>query len=196
MSQYGEVHVKHGRYKVKGDFHTIQPSSPIRNRDDNNKLIGITNPRQLVHIHSYGGEAPFFEGLGQGRLLATRCDNSQCEYKGTVYQPFRIHCPDCLSKNTVFDMTDLARETGHIHTFMTCERSGAFNSLEKPIRFINIEFEGILTILMSYLLVGDAQIGKRVRPIFRKTDPTFSITDLAWVIDGTKAGQLPAGFSF
>jgi hypothetical protein len=37
--------------------------------------------------------------------------------------PFRIHCPDCLGKNTVIDLTDIARKTARIHTFMVCERS-------------------------------------------------------------------------
>jgi hypothetical protein len=196
MSLFGQAQVKNGRYKIKGDFHSIQSSTPIRNADNNNQLIGITNPRQLIHLHSYGGEAPFFEALSKGKLLATRCDNQDCEYCSTIYQPFRIHCPDCLAKCTIIDMTDTARKTGRVHTFMTCERSGAFNTLDKPIRFINIEFEGITTILMSYLIVGEAHIGDRVLPVFRMTDPTYTITDLAWVTKGTGADQLPAGFSF
>lgn len=196
MGQIGKAKVKNGRYRIEGDFHAALPNSPIRNEDDNNNLLGITNPRQLVHMHSYGAEAPFFEGLGQGKLLATRCDNPECEYKGTVYQPFRIHCPDCLARCSTFDMTDIAQKSGKVHTFMTCERSGAFNELEKPIRFINIEFDGVNTILMSYLLVGEAEIGKKVLPVFRKENPTFTITDLAWVVEGTKSDMLPKGFSF
>jgi hypothetical protein len=39
------------------------------------------------------------------------------------------------------------REPTYVHTFMVCMRSGAFNMLEKPIRFINIEFKGVSTIL-------------------------------------------------
>ncbi len=113
----------------------------------------------MVYIHSYGGEAVFFESLGRGRLMATRCDNPGCESRGTVYQPFRIHCSDCLGRNTVFDMTELAQKTARVHTFMVCERSGAFNVLEKPIKFINIEFDGVATILMSYLSVGRPEIG-------------------------------------
>ena len=77
-----------------------------------------------------------------------------CETKGTIYIPFRIHCPDCLGKNTVIDMTDIAKKTARVHTFMVCERSGAFNLLDKPIKFINIEFDGVATILMSYLSIG------------------------------------------
>ncbi len=193
---FGQVHVKKNRYKLKGDFHHLTPNMPIRNADDGWKLMGVTNPRAMTYIHTYGGEAAFFEGLGQGKLLATRCDNPDCEFKGTVYQPFRIHCPDCLRKNKIIDLTEKAKKSSVIHTFMVCERSGAFNSLDKPIKFINIEFEGVDTILMSYLSKGDPEIGMRVVPIFRTMNPTYTILDLSWVPEGTKEKELPEGFSF
>lgn len=196
MSMFGQVHVKNRRYKLKGDFHHLTPNTPIRDADDGWKLMGVTNPRDMTYIHAYGGEAPFFEALSEGKLLGTRCDNPDCEFKGTVYQPFRIHCPDCLGKNTVIDMTDIAKKTSRIHTFMVCERSGAFNILDKPIKFINIEFEGVSTILMSYLSAGDPEIGMKVVPIFKTTSPTYTILDLSWVPAGTKESGLPEGFSF
>ena len=196
MSMTGQVHVKKGQHKIKGDFHHLEFGEPIRLADDNWRLIGITNPRRLTHMHSYGGESHFFENLSKGKLMATCCDNKKCETKGSIYQPFRIHCPDCLGKNTVIDMTDLARKTAKVHTFMVCERSGAFNLLDKPIKFINIEFDGVCTILMSYLAIGEPKMGLRVVPIFQKLDPTYTILDLAWVPKGTKENQLPKGFSF
>ncbi|MBN2080267.1 MAG: hypothetical protein JW838_14955 [Spirochaetes bacterium] len=196
MSMFGQVHVKNNQYKIKGDFHHLTPNTPIRNADDGWKLMGVTNPRDMTYIHSYGGEAIFFESLSQGKLMATRCDNPKCESKGSIHQPFRIHCPDCLVKNTVIDMTDIAKKTSKIHTFMVCERSGAFNILNKPIKFINVEFDGVCTIFMSYLAVGDPKMGMKVVPIFKKQDPTFTILDICFVPDGTKADQLPQGFSF
>ena len=196
MSMIGQVHVKNGQYRIKGDFHHLELGLPIRLADENWRLIGITNPRQLTHMHSYGGEAPFFENLSKGKLMATRCDNPKCETKGSIYQPFRIHCPECLGKNTPIDMTDLAKKTAKVHTFMVCERSGAFNILDKPIKFINIEFEGVDTILMSYLAVGEPEMGMQVVPIFKIVDPTYTILDLAWVPEGTKKNKLPEGFSF
>ncbi len=196
MSMYATVRVKDNVYKVKGDFHHLTPNTPIRDLDNGGKLLGVTNPREMTYIHSYGGEAIFFESLSKGKLMATRCDNPKCEAKGTIYQPFRIFCMDCLGKNTVIDMTDLAKKTATIHTFMECQRSGAFNVLQKPIKFINIEFEGVATILMSYLAVGEPEMGMRVVPIFQTTDPTYTILDLAWVPEGTKKNKLPEGFSF
>jgi uncharacterized OB-fold protein len=179
---------------MRGEFHTIEPNQPIRN--EAGKLCGVTNPRRLVHTHSYGSEHEFFDGVAQGRLLGTRCDNADCEvgYQ-SVFVPFRIHCPDCLQRTTTVDLTEVANRSGTVHSFMITERTGAFNTLEKPIKFINIEFEGVCTILMSYLLCGEPAIGDRVVPIFAKS-PTYTIVDLAWVPEGTPESELPEGFSF
>jgi uncharacterized protein len=196
MSMFGQVFVKDNKYKIKGDFHHLTPNTPIRNADDGWKLLGVTNPRDMTYIHSYGGEAIFFESLSKGKLLATRCDHADCESKGTIYIPFRVHCPDCLSRNSIIDLTEVAKKTARIHTFMVCARSGAFNALDKPIKFINIEFDGVATILMSYLSVGEPTFGMKVVPIFKTSGPTFTILDLSWVADGTKEEQLPEGFSF
>ena len=196
MSMFGQVYVKNNKYKPKGTFHHLTPNTPIRDADDGWKLLGVTNPRDMTYMHSYGGEAIFFESLSQGKLMATRCDSDNCGQKGTVYMPFRIHCPDCLGKNSVIDLTDTAKTTARIHTYMVCERSGAFNILDKPIKFINIEFDGVATILMSYLSIGDPEFGLKVVPIFKTSGPTFTILDLSWVPDGTRQEDLPEGFSF
>lgn len=184
--------VVENRYRIKGSFHRMERGTPIR---EGQKLCGVTNPRDMTYIHSYGGEAVFFEGLSQRKLHASRCDNPKCETKGSIYLPFRIFCPDCLCKNNVIDFTDTARKSARVHTFMTTERTGAFNALTKPIKFINIEFDGVVTILMSYLSAGEPEMGMRVMPIFRVKDPTYTITDLSWVPVGTPAQQLPEGFS-
>ncbi len=190
----GTVKVVNGRYRPSGKFHYAYPNAPIY--DEKGRLVGITNPRDITHIHSYGGEAVFFESLKDGKLLGTRCDNPDCEYQGTINIPFKIHCPDCLAKNTHVDLTRLAYEKAKVHTFMVTERTGAFNTLKTPIKFINIEFDGVATILMSYMPLGDPEIGMRVVPIFRKDNPTFTILDLAWVPFGTPEDQLPEGYYF
>ena len=110
MSMFGQVSVKNNQYKLKGAFHHMTPNTPIRDADNGWKLLGITNPRDMTYIHSYGGEAIFFESLSQGKLLATRCDSKDCETAGTIYIPFRIHCPECLGKNTVIDLTDAEKK--------------------------------------------------------------------------------------
>ena len=196
MSTFGMVKVKDGKYKINGDFHHISQNVPIRNEDEGWRLMGVTNPRDITHIHMYGGEAVFFENLGKGKIFGTRCDNPDCEFPGSVFLPFRIHCPDCLVKATVVDLTDLCKKTAKVHTFMVCERSGAFNTLKTPIRFINVEFEGVSTILMSYLSIGEPKIGMRVVPIFRTVNPTYTILDLSWVPEGVAESDLPEGFTY
>jgi len=194
----GTVTVKNGKYVPEGAFHQIEKGTPIR--DEAGVLAGVTKPRNMTYIHSYGGEAPFFAGVSdQAKLLGTRCDNPACPGHGTIYVPFRIFCPDCLSKNTIVDMTGAANEVATIYTYIVTERSGAFNTLEKPIRFVDIEFPGtgIATLLKGYMVgPGEPSIGARVRPVFRTGAPTYTIQDLAWVLEGTTADQLPPGFVF
>ena len=190
----GTVKVADGRYKPNGTFSVIYPNTAIRNEEG--VLQGVTNPRDMTYIHSYGGEAPFFDGLGQGKLLGTRCDNPDCPAHGSVFVPFRIHCPDCLAKNTIVDITDIAKTGATVHTFMITERTGAFNTLPKPIRFVNVEFEGVCTILMGNLAVGEPKMGMKVVPIFQTANPTCTILDLAWVPLGTPESDLPEGFTF
>lgn len=192
----GFVKITKGRYKPRGKFHIIEKNQPIYN-EDTGKLAGVTNPRDMTYIHSYGGESIFFESLGKGKLMATRCDNNKCESKGSIFEPFRIYCPDCLRKATVVDITQKARDSAKIHSFIITHRSGAFNTLPKPIKFINVEFdEEVVTILMSVLVVGEPEIGEKVVPIFRTKSPTYTIMDLMFVIKGTSEAELPEGFTF
>jgi len=188
------VKVERDQYKVDGEFSAIIPGTPIR--DEEGRLCGVTKPRQIVHMHSYGGEALFFDALSKGRLLATRCANPACTAKGTVYLPFRTCCPDCLANMEPIDYTEVAKAGAKVYTFIVTERSGAFNTLVKPIRFIDIEFPGAATLLKGYMVAGEPRIGLRVVPVFRREHPTFTITDLAWAAEGTKPQDLPPGFSF
>ena len=196
MSTNGYVSVRNNRYQVAGCFHHQTAGTPIRDADHNGKLLGITNPRDMTYIHTYGGEAPFFEALGRGRLLATRCDNTGCQLYATIFMPFRIHCPHCLDRNVIIDLTQTAQSSATIHTYMVCERSGAFSCLARPITFINVEFTDVATILMSYLSVGKPGIGVKLVPIFRTVNPTHTILDLSWVVKGNSEEKLPEGFTY
>lgn len=190
----GTVKIVNGRYKPSGKFHYPNPNTPIN--DENGKLWGVTNPRDIVHMHSYGGEAIFFESLGKGKLMATRCDNEGCGAKGSIFMPFRIYCPDCLARATVVDITDRAKEKAIVHSFMITERTGAFNTLPTPIRFVNVEFDGVCTILMGALIRGEPEIGMRVVPIFKRNNPEYIITDMLWVPAGWPEDDLPEDYSY
>ena len=190
----GTVKIVNGRYKPSGDFHFPAPNTPIR--DESGKLCGITNPRDIVHMHSYGGEAIFFESLGKGKLMATRCDNDDCQSKGSIFMPFRIYCPDCLIKATVVDITEKAKTKAIVYSFMITERTGAFNTLPTPIKFVNVEFDGVCTILMGALIRGEPEMGMRVVPIFKTGNPDYIITDMLWVPADWPADDLPEGYTY
>ena len=190
----GKVRVENGRYRLDGQFYFLYLKDPIRN--EYGELMGVTDPRDLTHVHMYGGEAPFLEGPNQGKLQGTRCDNSDCKANGSIFISFRIHCPDCLVKNNIMDMTDTAWKGAKVHIFMITEGTGAFNTLPKPIRFVNVEFEGVAKILMGYLSVGEPEIGMKAVLIFNTSKPSYTILDLSWVPEGTDEPDIPKGFTF
>lgn len=143
----------------------------------------IEKPRNPIHIHTYGGETPFFKGLSEGKLLATKCVNPKCDpsgKEGYYHLPPRVHCPDCLEKMTWEDITELARQKAKIHTHITVEHPGAFNRVPMPCELISVEIEGVATILMSQLVKAKPAIGMRIEPVFNTRAPTFTILDLAW----------------
>ncbi len=185
-----------GAYKFDGRFHLGEPGKPIK--DESGKLCGVTKPRTIVHVHSLGGEAKFFQGIAEeGKLFATQCKNKNCPGFSSIYLPFRIFCPDCLGRMEVVDLTNAAQENARVYTFIVTSRTGAFNTLKTPIRFIDIEIPGVVTILKSYLLgPTNPEIGMRVVPIFKLKNPTYTIKDLAWVPADMARSRLPEEFWF
>ncbi len=162
------------------DFNNLNPNATVLRSLD---PIILEKPRAPIHIHTYGGETPFFKGLSKGRLMATKCLNSKCDpsgKEGYFHLPPRIYCPDCLEKMKWEDITELASRTATIHTHMTVERPGAFNRVPMPCELISVEIEGVATVIMSRLVGAKPVIGMPVEPIFETSRPTFTILDLAW----------------
>ena len=51
-----------------------------------------------THYHTYGLLTPYFKGLAERRLLATRCISPACPISkgnGQLWLPPRADCPDC-----------------------------------------------------------------------------------------------------
>ena len=51
-----------------------------------------------THFHTYGLLTPYFKGLTEGKLMATRCVNPKCPVSkgdGELWLPPRADCPDC-----------------------------------------------------------------------------------------------------
>jgi uncharacterized OB-fold protein len=161
--------------KEKEQIKFIGQVSKIRQTDPRTV---IEWPRSLTHVHTYGMLSPFFKGLREGKLMATRCPNQRCEEK-RLWIPPRAHCPDC---HTEMDWESLPNPViGKIYTFTQVVYAGAGIELSTPYWQIDVEIPGLATIPKSYLLYGEPYIGMKVRAEFRTKKPTNTVLDYYWV---------------
>lgn len=135
-------------------------------------------PRSLTHFHTYGMLSPFFKGLKEGKLMATRCPNLACLEKG-LWIPPRAHCPDC---HGLMVWETLANPViGTIHTYAQVVYAGTGIELSTPYWQIDVEIPGLATIPKSYLLYGEPHICMKVKAEFRTENPTNTVLDYYWV---------------
>ena len=135
-----------------------------------------------THRHTYGQLTPYFKGLTQGKLMATRCTNPKCPVyhgNGELWLPPRADCPDCLAPMVWEEVKGLE---GYIYTYTYVERGGTGLEIPCPYYQIDVKIEGVGTILKSYLSgAGPIEIGDQVRARFRTGDEaTFTCLDLYW----------------
>jgi len=139
-------------------------------------VIGF--PRSISHRHTYGKLSPFFEALKEGKLLATRCVNPECEAK-QLWLPPRADCPDC---NQPMEWEEMPLPViGTVHTYACVEYAGIGVELTTPYTQIDVELPGVCTIFKGYLEYGTAEIGMKVKAVFRTENPTNTILDICWV---------------
>jgi uncharacterized OB-fold protein len=145
----------------------------------------VWNPRfgaEGTHYHTYGMLTPYFKGLTQGRLLATRCLNPACPVArgdGELWLPPRADCPDCHQPLAWHEVTD---PHGYIYAFTQVVRGGTGLEIACPYHQIDVKIDGVCTILKSYLLDRrPIKIGDRVRARFRTgAEATHTCLDLYW----------------
>ena len=92
-----EVMVGKGKESVMSDTRKIQyigSGAPIRQHVPQ---MVVDFPRSMVHHHTYGLLSPFFVGLREGKLMATRCTNPACP-ENRLWVPPRADCPDCYER--------------------------------------------------------------------------------------------------
>jgi len=135
-----------------------------------------------THLHTYGILTPYFKGLKEGRLMATRCTHSGCPIgkgDGERWLPPRADCPDCHQPMVWEEIKD---PTGYIYAFTYVERGGTGLEIECPYYQIDVKIEGVCTMIKSYLLDRKPiQIGDRVRAGFLTgADATNTCLDLYW----------------
>jgi hypothetical protein len=144
---------------------------------DDEKAMVINFPRSLTHHHTYGLLTPFFKGLTQGKLLATRCINPKCPEK-RLWLPCRAHCPDCWDLMSWEEI--LQPVIGEVYAFTQVVYAGIGIELSTPYWQIDVELKGLATIFKGYLVWGEPKIGMKVRAGFRTQQPTNTILDIYW----------------
>lgn len=142
----------------------------------NDDPLVIKNPKTWYHIHSYGGWGKFFKGLAQGKLLGTKCVNSDCA-ENRIWLPPRCECPDCWHN---MEWTE-APTTGKVYTWSEVKYPGELFRLPAGTSLISIELDGVCTKFMSYMKEGKPEIGMSVKAVFNTKKPTNTILDVAWL---------------
>ena len=133
-----------------------------------------------THFHTYGQLTPYFKGLSEGRLMATRCVNSRCPIgkgRSELWVPPRADCPDCHQPMVWEEVKDTR---GYVYAYTYVERGGTGLEIECPYYQVDVKIDGVWTIVKSYLVNRrPIKIGDKVKAGFRTgTDATHTSLDL------------------
>jgi len=126
--------------------------------------IQIEQEYSITYLHSYGQDSPWFAGVSNRRLLATRDPES-----GYTYATPRGHDMYSGEETEWIDITD---RPAWIHTFTVCHFGSEEFLAETPYVLALIEYEGVETLFLSRLMGVDPDeasiewIGMEVRPRF------------------------------
>ena len=137
----------------------------------------IKFPYQVDYIHSYGQDSPWFAGLSNKRLLATKCP--ACKY--TCATP-KLACPVCGSATEWIELPKI----GKIHSFTVCYFGAEAFLPECPFVLALIEWKEANTLLLTRLLGVDPLkptldwIGMKVEAKFVRLSQ-FKPTDVYFV---------------
>jgi len=143
----------------------------------------IEFPRSMTHFHTYGKLTPYFKGLTEGKLMATKCTNPDCPISkgnGELWLPPRADCPDCYAS---MEWVELKQPiVGSVYSYTYVKRGGTGLEIETPYYQIDVKLEGCCTIPKGYLLNADVkpEIGMKVTPVFRTNDSTHTCLDISW----------------
>ncbi|MFH1059930.1 MAG: hypothetical protein V1797_14795 [Pseudomonadota bacterium] len=148
---------------------------PLQLKDEKPAWV-VKWPRAMEHIHTYGLLTPFFKGLTEGKLMATKCVNPDCAEKGTVWLPPRADCPDCYERMKWVKV----KPEGKVYTYTMVDYAGIGIEMKTPYWQIDVEIPGVDTIFKGYLEYGKPYIGMPVVAKFRTDKPTYTILDICW----------------
>ncbi len=126
--------------------------------------IQIEQEYKIKYLHSYGQDSPWFAGLTNKRLLASRDPESGY----TTANP-RGHDMFSGAETKWIDITNVP---AHVHAFTVCTFGSEEFLPETPFVLALIEFEGVNTLLLTRLMGVDPAapaldwIGMEVGPRF------------------------------
>jgi len=140
--------------------------------------ILIEQEYKITYLHSYGQDSPWFAGLANKHLLASRDPKS-----GYTYANPRGH--DMFS-GAETEWIDITERPAKVHAFTVCHFGSEEFLPECPFVLALIEIEGVNTLFLTRLMGVDPYqasldwIGMEVRPYFlrnsklKPTDIYFS----------------------
>ena len=137
--------------------------------------IQIEQEYKITYLHSYGQDSPWFAGLANKHLLASRDVQS-----GYTYANPRGHDMYSGAETKWVDITDVP---ARVHAFTVCYFGSEEFLPETPYVLALIEFEGVNTLLLTRLMGVDAStpsldwIGMQVSPHFLRNSK-FKPTDV------------------
>ncbi len=126
--------------------------------------ILIEQEYKITYLHSYGQDSPWFAGLANRHLLASRDPVS-----GYTYANPRGHDMYSGAETKWIDITD---RPARVHAFTVCYFGSEEFLPETPFVLALIEFDGVDTLLLTRLMGVDPEspsldwIGMEVRPRF------------------------------
>ena len=126
--------------------------------------IQFEQPYSIVYLHSYAQDSPWFAGLSNKRILANRDPES-----GYTYATPRGH-DMYTGKET--DWIDITERKATVHAFTVCFFGSEAFLDETPFVLVQVEFEGVNTLLLSRLMGVDPDqasldwIGMELKPQF------------------------------
>ncbi len=137
--------------------------------------IQIEQEYKITYLHSYGQDSPWFAGLANRRLLASREVES-----GYTYANPRGHDMYSGAETQWIDITNVP---AHVHAFTVCYFGSEEFLPDCPFVLALIEFESVNTLLLTRLMGVDPTapsldwIGMEVKPNFLRNSK-FKPTDV------------------
>lgn len=126
--------------------------------------IQIEYPYNVVYLHSYAQDSPWFAGLTNKKILANRDPET-----GYTYATPRAHDMYTGDETDWIDITD---RKATVHAFTVCHFGSEAFLDETPYVLALIEFEGVNTLLLSRVMGIDPDlaslewIGMTLKPQF------------------------------